>query len=199
MSNPAPPPGPTTHRDAKAEAKAAKAYAKAQRPWYKKKRFIIPLALVAIIILFQVLGGGGDDTTATTPETVESAASALPEDEASEVVEEAEDAEEQAPAAEEPAGKLPLEDGDWRLDQLRVEDDGLGDFGGTARITYTGDDPEGGTNIFTVTVFDKGGEFLGAMQGSAQEVKAGGTVSVQLVSTDKFVKGPYTYDFQNDL
>jgi hypothetical protein len=197
MTNPAPEPGPN-RRDAKAEAKAAKAYAKAQRPWYKKKRFILPLALVALFVAVGIgSAGGSDDPTVTAdPETVESAASALPEDEASEVVEEAE---EEQPAAEEPAGKLPLQDGDWRLDQLRVEDDGLGDFGGTARITYTGDDPDGGTNIFTVTVFDKGGEFLGAMQGSAQEVKAGGTVSVQLISTDKYVKGPYTYDFQNDL
>jgi hypothetical protein len=32
----------------KAEAKAAKAYAKAMRPWYKKKRVIIPAAFVAL-------------------------------------------------------------------------------------------------------------------------------------------------------
>ena len=46
---PMPPTG--GHRDAKAEAKAAKAYAKAQRPWFKKKRFVIPLAFVAIAII----------------------------------------------------------------------------------------------------------------------------------------------------
>lgn len=45
----------------KAAARAAKAYAKATRPWYKKKRFIIPIALVALIVLFSALSGGGDD------------------------------------------------------------------------------------------------------------------------------------------
>jgi hypothetical protein len=34
---------------AKADAQAAKAKAKALRPWFQKKRFIIPIALVAII------------------------------------------------------------------------------------------------------------------------------------------------------
>ncbi len=31
------------------------------RPWYKKKRFIVPLALVLVIIIAGVAGGGGDD------------------------------------------------------------------------------------------------------------------------------------------
>ena len=35
-------------RNPKADAKAAKAYAKAMRPWYKKKRVIIPAGLVAL-------------------------------------------------------------------------------------------------------------------------------------------------------
>jgi hypothetical protein len=41
-------PGP---RDAKAELKAAKAYAKAQRPWFKRKRFIDlgPILLIIVI------------------------------------------------------------------------------------------------------------------------------------------------------
>jgi len=193
-----PTPGPQGHRDAKAQAKAAKAYAKAQRPWYKKKRFLIPLVLIAIFVAIgigSVGGGGDDDTRTTTPEAAESAASALPSDEASEAVEEAEE----EPVAEAPSGKLPLEDGDWRLADLQVKDDGLGSFGGTARITYTGDDPDGGTNIFTVTVFNTNEKFLGTMQGSAQDVKSGGTVSVQLISTDDYKKGPYLYDFQNDL
>ena len=50
---PAAPPdsgGPRNHRQAKAEAKAAAAYAKAQRPWYKKKRFILSLGLVILIV-----------------------------------------------------------------------------------------------------------------------------------------------------
>jgi hypothetical protein len=62
----APPPGGGDYKDAKAQAKAAKAYAKAQRPWYKKKRFIIPLAIVAIVVFVQLGKGGGDPQTVAT-------------------------------------------------------------------------------------------------------------------------------------
>ena len=37
------------YKHAKAQAKAAKAFAKAQRPWYKKKRFLLPLGLVLLM------------------------------------------------------------------------------------------------------------------------------------------------------
>lgn len=47
MTTQDPPAGP---RDPKAEAAAAKAYAKAQRPWFKKKRWIISLGFVALAI-----------------------------------------------------------------------------------------------------------------------------------------------------
>lgn len=49
--------------DPKATAKAAKAYAKAMRPWYKKKRFLVPIGLVAIIGFTQA--GGGDESGPT--------------------------------------------------------------------------------------------------------------------------------------
>lgn len=49
------------HRSAKAGAKAAKAHAKAMRPWYKKKRFILG-GLILVVIIAAVAGaGGGDD------------------------------------------------------------------------------------------------------------------------------------------
>lgn len=48
-------------QEARAEAAAAKARSKAMRPWYKKKRFIIPLALLAIIVISAIAGAGGDD------------------------------------------------------------------------------------------------------------------------------------------
>ena len=52
----------TAHENPRAAAKAAKAYAKATRPWYKKKRFIIPIVLVAIIVIASVAGGGGSES-----------------------------------------------------------------------------------------------------------------------------------------
>lgn len=57
---------PANHRDAKAQAKAAKAYAKAQRPWYKKKRVLIPLALLLLIVFAVATSGGGSDSTDPT-------------------------------------------------------------------------------------------------------------------------------------
>ena len=65
MSNnevPNPPSGRDARRQEKANAAAERARAKASRPWYKKKRFIIPLALVALFILLPALTTGGGDT-----------------------------------------------------------------------------------------------------------------------------------------
>lgn len=50
-----------TTKEAKARAKAEKAYAKASRPWYMKKRFWL-LGVVALIIIISVATNGGDDT-----------------------------------------------------------------------------------------------------------------------------------------
>lgn len=66
-------------RDAKAQVKADKAYKKASRPWFKKKRFILPLILLVLFGIGAAMGGGGNDdpaqtgapeeTTAPAPET----------------------------------------------------------------------------------------------------------------------------------
>jgi len=64
LSHPAPPQQQLSHAEARAQAKAAKAHAKSLRPWYKKKRFILPLLLVALIVLISVASKGGETTTA---------------------------------------------------------------------------------------------------------------------------------------
>jgi hypothetical protein len=87
-------------------------------------------------------------------------------------------------------------DGGWTLESQQLKDDGLGDFGGTARITNTEDSPQ--TGVFTLTVF-KGDEQVASLQGSADEVEPGKTVTVRLISQDKFKKGPYRVEFQNDI
>ncbi|MBP2339192.1 hypothetical protein JOF41_005370 [Saccharothrix coeruleofusca] len=62
MSQPqGPSPAFDNPRDARAQARADKAYRKAQRPWYKKKRFILLLALLAIVVIVAVNVSGGDD------------------------------------------------------------------------------------------------------------------------------------------
>ena len=62
---------PQRPSNSKADAAAAKAYAKAERPWYKKKRFMIPLVVVVIAIVASAAGSGDDDkdTTATNDNT----------------------------------------------------------------------------------------------------------------------------------
>lgn len=54
-------------REAKAQASAEKAYRKAQRPWYKKKRFIGLLAIVLLIVIISVATSGGGGGTSPAP------------------------------------------------------------------------------------------------------------------------------------
>jgi len=49
-----------TTKEAKARAKAEKAYAKASRPWYMKKRFWA-LGIIALIVIVSLVTSGGDD------------------------------------------------------------------------------------------------------------------------------------------
>jgi hypothetical protein len=57
-------------RNAKAEAKAAKAYAKALRPWYKKKRVIVPAGFVALVV---AVSSSNSDSASTTGAASENA------------------------------------------------------------------------------------------------------------------------------
>jgi hypothetical protein len=181
------------YKDAKAAAKAAKAYAKAQRPWYKKKRYILSLAGILLVVVAAASSGGTTEKSGTTTPSQSGAAAEKPAtDNASESTSKA------APAATGPTAKLPIQNGDWRLDSVTLKDDGLGDFAARARITYTGQNPDGGDNIFTLTVF-KGGKDVAALTGSANSVKPGTAATVEFISQDHFVGGPYKFDFQNDI
>jgi hypothetical protein len=57
-----PQPPPMTPQEARAHVKAAKAYSKATRPLYKKKRVIVPSVLFVLIVMISIAtaGGGGD-------------------------------------------------------------------------------------------------------------------------------------------
>lgn len=71
---------PADPRDARARAKADKAYEKARRPWYKKKRFLLPLLLLALIIVIAAVttSGGGNTTADPTDSPSPSMTSATP-------------------------------------------------------------------------------------------------------------------------
>ncbi len=66
MSAQFPPQQPGSFGNPKADRAAAKAYAKAQRPLWKKKRVIIPALLVGLGIVIAATGGGGGSDTAKT-------------------------------------------------------------------------------------------------------------------------------------
>jgi colicin import membrane protein len=96
------------------DRKAEKAARKANRPWFKKKRFILP-AIAAVLLVFGVAAGGGAETeptsaapTPTVVETEEATVSA--EEQASaDAAKEAEDAKK---AEEEAAAKAAQEEAD---------------------------------------------------------------------------------------
>ena len=67
-------------KQAKADAKAARAKAKALRPWYKKKRFIGLIAIAGIAVIVVVSQQDGDDPISTNSD----ANSQVSEDEATE-------------------------------------------------------------------------------------------------------------------
>lgn len=56
---------PDAQRDGKAQAAADKAYRRASRPWFKKKRFLFPLIIVVLMIISGISNAGKDDSSAT--------------------------------------------------------------------------------------------------------------------------------------
>lgn len=63
---PPPPNRPASRREGRADGKAEKARQKAMRPWYQKKRFLIPIALVVIGGIAAAAGGGDEDDPVAT-------------------------------------------------------------------------------------------------------------------------------------
>lgn len=83
-----------------ADAKTEKAYTKASRPWYQKKRFIIPLALIALAIVGSALGS---ETSPTSTDSSSSQSNDASSTEPSEETEPTEETEPELTAAQENA------------------------------------------------------------------------------------------------
>jgi len=87
----------------------------------------------------------------------------------------------------------------WVLKSIRFPAHGIGDanddFAGTARITNT--NKSAASAIFTITVLT-GGRTVASLDGYANNVSAGKTVTVPMISHDDYQPGPYTVVFQTD-
>lgn len=94
-----------------------------------------------------------------------------------------------------PADDGKLNDKGWVLQSLDLSSDFDNDWAGTARITNTND--AASTGVFTVTLM-LNGSVAGTMEGSADAVSPGQTVTVQFISQDKATTAKVKYTFQTD-
>lgn len=188
-----------------AAAPAAPAGDSGGTTWWKRTWVIALAAWVLGIIMGSAAASGGsesnDGSDNKASSTVTVTAEPSPGETVTETVTEtaAPEQPEEPQPAEQAEGSLPLEDGDWRLDSVQLKNDGVGDFGGTARITYIGES-QNADNLFTITVLDKNGGVVASLTGSAEGMDPGGTETVDLISFDKWKPGNYTsFDFQKEL
>ena len=85
----------------------------------------------------------------------------------------------------------------WKITTFTMKADGAGNWGANARMTNaTGADKKAAA--FTVTVLDASKNVVTTLVGSATSVAKDATVTVQLVSLDKYTTGTYLYAFQVD-
>ncbi|MBE4720526.1 Ltp family lipoprotein [Pseudarthrobacter sp. AB1] len=64
--------------NARAQAAADKAYRKASRPWFKKKRFLLPLIILIVVIITIASNSGKKDTSATSAPGTSASSPAAP-------------------------------------------------------------------------------------------------------------------------
>jgi hypothetical protein len=171
---------------------------KGKKPIYKRVWFIILAVLVVLIIIGSVAGGGGGNKnagTAVDQPAVDSGASSSSSSSSSSSTS-APAPKATAPAVKpKPAAPAKPSDKDWVVQSTKLKNDGLGDWGGTARITNNSGDSR--TMVCTITLF-RAGKQIASLEGSAQDVAAHKTVTVDLISEDKYHAGKYSVDFQVD-
>jgi len=176
-----------------------------RKSWFLRHKILTTLlGLFVLGVVVSAAGGGGSTTstttstsTATDPLTTSSPAATDAAPPA--VAPPAPPATTKPPAPVAPVAPVaPSKPNDkgWVLQSYETKDDGLGDFGGTARITNSNDSAKTGT--FTLTLARNGAQ-VASLQGSAQSVAPGKTVTVELISQDKYSAAKATADFQTDI
>ncbi|WP_232676859.1 hypothetical protein [Nocardioides sp. R-C-SC26] len=167
-----PAPWPAQH-DPRASAAAAKAYAKASRPWYKKKRWIALLVIVGIFVIAAATSSGSDDddppTSASQGQSNDGDGGTKPQ------------------ADNSSNGKGALTWGNWEVvGKLQVDQDGLNQYDVVTRVRNIGDSVDSG--FFTVTIL-KGTDIVGTATCSTSDINPGSVGTAECFSTDDFVPG----------
>jgi len=152
----------------------------------------IVLALLGVFVLLIIIGAVGSALSGNKG-TTSSGSSSSPAAPATTAA-----AAPSKPAASTPA-KAPAQgamtDQGWTLvDVGTIADDGVGQFGAN-HVRIRNDNTDAKTATFTITL-TKSGQVVGTLSGAANQVAPGKTVTVMMVSTDKFAKGPYQVEFQ---
>lgn len=81
--------------------------------------------------------------------------------------------------------------GDWKVSNVKVsKTSGLDWFDIAADVKYLGEDTSGGDKCFDLTL-DKGDRQVASSTGCADGIQPGKTASVDFVTTEDFVSGPY--------
>lgn len=153
------------------------------------------LALTTAVVPVLLVGCGTDDEPAVVDGAAEvTDAPQVPGPEETAAVEGA------APTAVPPVAPLPPAPGalvdepfDSELPTLERAPDGT--FAGTSRVTNIANSAESGTVQYEIFV---AGEQVATAVAEVDDLAAGETVQVQLMSTDEFVEGPYQVDFEAD-
>jgi hypothetical protein len=89
-----------------------------------------------------------------------------------------------------------LTDNSWVLAGTQFAADPLGQYGGTFQVTNAASSPR--TGVFTITLLANG-QPVARLKGVATDVMPGQTATVKVVSTDKWVDGSTTLQFENTL
>jgi hypothetical protein len=182
-------PPAANYGDARAQAGAANAYAKSQRPWYKKKRWIGAIIVVAIIaIAAGTSGGGGSDKKKAADAPVTNAQKGDGTSSSSTPSPSSTPTKKAAPKPDNSSkGKGAITWGNWEVvGRLQVSKDALDDFDVVTRVRNTKDSSD--TGIFTVTIL-KGNEILGTATCTTPKVPSGAIATATCESTDDYRSG----------
>lgn len=137
---------PLTPQQAAAMARDAKAAAKAQRPWFKKKRFVAPIGAVALFTIIGLSGGGGSQGAGSQPAPAVSAAAEAD----TSADEAAEPAEAEKPAKADKAAEAPAKE-----DKPAAEPE-------ADTVAGVGDGVKSGDFKVTITKVREGGKRVGS-------------------------------------